>query len=64
MGARERPSTVPIIPPRPMQPLDPSPYDPNPVVARCGRCGLGLQRVMGYVCPYADCPTGLGSAQL
>lgn len=38
---------VPIIPPRP-------PF--NPVVAKCGACGLELRRVMMYCCQRSDCP--------
>ena len=37
----------------------PGPHEP---VAICGQCGLQIMRVMGYVCPHARCPTGLGSA--
>ena len=53
-------SEIPIIPKLP--PADPGPYDPNPVVAICGECGLRIQRVMGYVCQHPRCPTGLGGA--
>lgn len=27
---------------------------------QCTRCGLQLDKVMGYVCPQPNCPTGLG----
>jgi len=50
---------IPTIPPRGSGWPEP-PHDPNPVVARCGKCGLELHRVMGYFCPHADCPCGLG----
>ncbi len=42
--------------PRPGSP----PYDP--VVSVCGKCGLELRQVMGYVCSKPGCPTGLGGA--
>ena len=44
---------VPKIVPRP-------PNGDTGTVAICGECGLELQRVMGYCCPRANCPTGLG----
>ena len=47
---------VPLIPKR----TTPSLPGPNPVQAVCGECGIELHRVMGYVCPKMNCPTGLG----
>lgn len=44
---------VPVI-----LPLVPPPI--TDVVAVCGLCGLEIKRVMGYYCPQAGCPTGLG----
>jgi len=43
--------------PMPNIPMNPTypPYNPT-----CGKCGLKLDTVMGYVCPNLDCPTGLG----
>ena len=37
---------------------------PMPVYneSRCGRCGISLAGVMGYVCSDQKCPSGLGSA--
>lgn len=52
---------VPVIPKLPEK-IDYSPCDPNPVIAICGECGLHLHQVMGYCCPHARCPTGLGGA--
>lgn len=37
-------------------PLAPSPWDTK----SCYKCGLKLEGVMGYCCPNAQCPTGLG----
>lgn len=44
--------------PTPMIPWNPSQsYGPN----QCGKCGLKMEGVMGYVCPKGgNCPTGLG----
>ena len=39
----------------------PLPTQPNPF-SNCPKCGLKLEGVMGYVCPNAGCPTGLGGA--
>lgn len=47
------PNELPIIPPLP--PGQPS-LDPNPMVAKCGACGIELKRVMHYSCPRIDCP--------
>lgn len=44
---------VPIIPPLPP---GPNPVEPNPVVAKCGECGLEIRRVMNFVCPNERCP--------
>lgn len=27
----------------------------------CSKCGLKLEKVMGYCCPQSQCPCGLGS---
>jgi hypothetical protein len=43
---------VPYFPP--VEPV----FGPN----QCGRCGITLSPVMGYVCPHANCPCGLGGA--
>lgn len=45
---------VPVI-----EPISPYPK-PNDTVAVCGKCGLELKQVMGYCCPNADCPCGMG----
>lgn len=47
-----KPATQPLPYPEPYQLPIPS----------CGKCGLRLGEVMGYVCPNAGCPTGLGGA--
>lgn len=44
---------VPVIPPLP--PGEPN-LDPNPVVAKCGECGLEIRRVMHYSCGNSRCP--------
>lgn len=45
---------VPLLEPK-------KPYPgPNQTVAVCGKCGLELKHVMGYCCPNADCPCGMG----
>ncbi|MDP9651994.1 hypothetical protein [Paraburkholderia caledonica] len=32
-------------------------------LAKCGKCGLKMEGVMGYVCPNGgSCPTGLGGS--
>lgn len=49
---------VTLIPKYPMSPMPRN----DGVIAICGECGLELQRVMGYCCPRANCPTGLGGA--
>jgi hypothetical protein len=42
-------------------PWNPSmPYQPLPTFTKCGKCGLNLEGVMGYVCSQPQCPTGLG----
>lgn len=41
-------SPMPSIPPIYQQP------------STCTKCGLKLDKVMGYVCSMPDCPTGLG----
>lgn len=30
--------------------------------ASCDKCGLTLESVIGYCCPRAGCPSGLGGA--
>lgn len=44
------------------QPYGPTiPYQPFQwPTDQCTRCGLKLDKVMGYVCPVPNCPTGLG----
>ena len=49
---------VPVVPPLPPAYVPNS--DPNPIVARCGECGLEIRQVMGYCCQHPRCPTGLG----
>lgn len=49
---------VPVIPVLP--PQAERPFDPNPVVAVCGQCGIDLHTAMWYVCQQASCPAGLG----
>lgn len=41
-----------------------NPYKPTTtwIPSNCAKCGLTLDRVMGYVCPHMGCPTGLGGA--
>ena len=42
---------------------EPSPWTPAPPLAEaraCGKCGLKLEPVMGYVCHNHPCPVGLG----
>ena len=47
---------VPLIPK-----IDkPSPYNINHTVSVCGECSLEIKRMMGYVCPKSNCPSGLG----
>jgi hypothetical protein len=41
--------------------IDPSPYDLNPTISTCPKCGLELKQVMMYYCSNFPCPTGLGS---
>lgn len=49
------PSMPPITPlPYPLPNTQPSWY------GNCPKCGLKLEGTMGYVCPNAECPTGLG----
>lgn len=61
----ERISERPITPlPYPLpstQPIWPT-VPKNPEYNLCPKCGLKLEGVMGYVCPQAQCPTGLGGA--
>lgn len=38
------------------------PDNPHEPVGECGKCGLKLMRVMGYVCPNFNCPCGLGGS--
>lgn len=44
------------IPPVPMMPAWNE-------IRNCSKCGLKLEGVMGYVCPHAECPTGLGGTR-
>lgn len=43
---------VPVILPLPPE----EPYEPNPVVAICGQCGIELRKVMMYCCMNSRCP--------
>ena len=41
------------------------PFHPKPdsvMERQCEKCGIMLNGAMGYVCPYTDCPSGLGGA--
>ena len=49
---RARELGVPVIQPLP----EPRPIEINPTVAICGKCGLELKQVMGYVCSDSNCP--------
>ena len=45
----------------------PKPFDPNKIpkwepVTQCSKCGLKLDKIMGYVCTNYPCPCGLGGA--
>ena len=51
---------VPVIPRRRPPPTAPYPHPQGGPVAICGECGLELHRTMGYCCPHANCPCGLG----
>lgn len=49
--------------PMPSTPWNPSqPYGPliNTPKQSCPKCGITLDKVMGYCCPNNPCPTGLG----
>jgi len=47
----------------PAPPIEPHELFPQPLsLGKCLVCGLILYPVMGYVCPRAGCPTGLGSS--
>jgi hypothetical protein len=37
------------------------PQKPFGIIGTCPKCGIELHQVMGYWCPKAECPTGLGS---
>lgn len=50
---------VPLIPKT--IPIKTMPSNPHGAIGVCGQCGIELHRVMGYVCPQSNCPTGLGS---
>ena len=41
----------------PMPSIPPTPFQSTSI---CTKCGLKLDKVMGYVCSMPDCPTGLG----
>jgi hypothetical protein len=42
-------------------PLPYIPSDPyTPTFTKCSKCGLNLEKVMGYVCPNNPCPCGMG----
>lgn len=59
------PPLPPIVAPTPYAPWT-MPYQPwttpnhPPMANNCPKCGLKLEGVMGYCCPNAGCPTGLG----
>lgn len=46
-------------------PVFPFISDPNifKIPSSCAKCGIQLDRVMGYVCSQSGCPTGLGGPQ-
>jgi hypothetical protein len=44
---------IPVVPPLPQG--EPN-LDPNPVVSKCGECGIEWQRVMHYSCGNSRCP--------
>lgn len=54
--------------PNPWAPkIESSPFVPDSpwitpvyVPKTCSKCGLKLEKVMGYSCPHIDCPVGLG----
>lgn len=50
--------------PRPMYEVDKHqwPVMPAPIIdyKSCPKCGIALDRVMGYCCSNPGCPTGLG----
>ncbi len=48
-----------VVPPF-IDPIPFTPIVPHPVISKCGKCGLELSQVMGYVCSEPECPTGLG----
>jgi hypothetical protein len=53
-------ATSKAIGPKPQTPWFPEPRTMGEK-PRCGKCGIELHGVMGYVCPSGgDCPTGLG----
>lgn len=55
------PAVPPIMWPPPCGPGEPFPLKPwSDTTGTCAKCGITLSRVMGYVCPRNDCPSGLG----
>lgn len=44
------------------QPFQPNPWPLYPIQPRraCPTCGLDLTNTMGYCCPNANCPCGMG----
>lgn len=40
-------------------PLIPGPYDFATTKPQCPKCGIIFDGPMGYVCPRADCPSGV-----
>ena len=48
-----------VVPPF-IDPIPFAPLVPNPIISKCGKCGLEMSQVMGYVCSDPMCPTGLG----
>ncbi len=45
---------VPLIP----KLINPPPYDPNPIQAICGECGIEIRKIMWYYCGNSNCPLG------
>ena len=48
------------MPARDYNPLMPDIYKTPVDYTSCSKCGIKLEGVMGYCCPYPKCPTGLG----
>ena len=52
-NSKEVPTIPPLMPEEKRIRENP---EPNPVVARCGECGLDIRQTMGYVCGNINCP--------